>query len=279
MTEGFGAPEPPQVQPSDDGGQGDAGQGQYAGYLRGVPEQFHGQLLDGFKKTDSYWQGKVNELSQAQSQFAPYQPLAGKYDAAYLQAAAAMLDEIQSNPKEVLPWLAGQMNVEFGQQAATSPPVMPQQQGQQQWGQDQDWTQNLPPQLLEKLNQIDQLPQIAQLAELAGRSVLQQQEAQRKAEELAHFDQLLGGLAKKYGEFDEDWVLAKIESGRQPEEAVKAYHEWYGQQMAKMQGRNAPRILGAGGGMPSSQTDVTSLNQQQTKDLVAQMVAAANRDG
>lgn len=280
MTEALGGGEP-QGQPTEEGGQGDAGNlGQYAGYLKGVPEQFHGQLLDGFKRTDSYWQNKLNE---AQSQYTPYQGIVGKYEPGYLQAAAQMLDELQSNPQQVLPWLAGELGVQMAQPAQT--PVAPGGPQGQPWdqGQGTEWTENLPPQLVARLNEIDH---IKQLATLAGQGVLEQRQAQeqfaaaqRQAEELAQFDQLLGELGKKYGEFDEDWVLAKIESGKQPEEAVKMYHDWLGSKLAAMNGRNAPRVFGATGGLPSNQPDVTKLDPQQTRQLVAEMINAANRDG
>jgi len=265
---------PIDVQPPADGdGQGDGGQGQYAGYLKDVPEQFHGQLLDGFKKTDSYWQDKLNT---AQSRFTPYEALVERYEPPYLQAAAAMMDELQSNPQAVLPWLAGELGVNFPQ--AGQPTQA--QGGQQGWGQDQDttsdWTQNMPPEIVERLQRLEQLEQ---LAELTGRTVLEQQQQAQMNEELAAFDQLLSELGTRYGKFDENWVLAQIEGGKSPEDAVKAYHDWLQTERAQLAAGRAPHIFGAGGGLPSNRTDVTKLDTQQTVDLVTQMVQAANSEG
>jgi len=261
------------VQPPDDGGQGNDASGQYAGYLKDVPEQYHAQLLNGFKQTDGYWQ---NKLTTAQSQYTPYQALVERYEPPYLTAAAAMMDELQQNPQAVLPWLAGELGVNL---SAPSAPTQSGQDGAQGWGQDQtasDWTQNLPPELVDRLQRLDQLEQ---LAELTGRTVLEQQQQAQTNEELAAFDTLLSELGTKYGKFDENWVLAQIEGGYTPEDAVKAYHSWYQEQRAQMANGRAPRILGAGGGLPTTRTDVTTLNPKQTRDLVEQMVQAAQSEG
>jgi hypothetical protein len=260
----------PEVQPTEGQGQGDAA-GQYAGYLKDIPEQFHGQLLDGFKQTDRHWQSKLEE---AQSQYKPYETLSQRYEPQYLTAAAAMLDQIQQNPNEVIPWLAQEFGLQLGSQAQA-------QQGQggqtQQWGQDQAQTDlaGLPPEVVERINRVEQL------AELTGRTIMEQQEQQRVQEELAQFDQYLGDLKTKHGDYDQDWVLAKVASGEfdDPEKAVLAYKTWEQSVIAAANQRRLPGIMSASGGSPSNQVDVTNLNPQDTRNLVAQMIQAAQSQG
>lgn len=262
-------PDPTGVPGQDQGSQDDGGQGQYAGYLKGVPEQFHTQLLDGFKRTDSHWQNKLNE---AQSQYAPWQPLTQRYELPYVQAATAFMDAIQQNPAEVVPWLAKEFGVEVAQQ------VQQQAQGQpgQQWGQDQggaeDWRANVPPEMLQRLERVDD---IEKLALLNAQAFKEAQDKQQLNEQIAEFDRHLGELRQKHGDFDMDWVLAKLGSGEfdSPEKAVGAYKSWEQQALAAAAQRRVPTLLNSGGGYESSQVDPTSLDPKQTRDLVGRLLA------
>lgn len=270
------------VQPDPDAGDGqgqgsqdDGGQGQYAGYLKGVPEQYHGQLLDGFKRTDGHWQNKLNE---AQSQYTPWKPIAERYELPYVQAATAFMDAIQQNPAEVVPWLAKEFGVEVAQQAAQQA----QSQPGQQWGQDQggadDWRTNVPPELLQR---IDRMDEVERLAMLNAQAFTEAQQRQQMNEEIADFDRHLGDLRQKHGDFDMDWVLAKLGSGEfdSPEKAVSAYKSWEQQIVAQAAQRRVPTLLNSGGGYQSNQVDPSNMSPKDTRALVAQIVAQANQDG
>jgi hypothetical protein len=255
--------------PSGGQDQGTDAAGQYAGYLKDVPEQFHGQLLDGFKRTDQYWQ---QQLQQAQSRYAPFEPLTQRYEPQYLSSAATILDEIQQNPAQVLPWLAEQFGVQLGAGTQGGNAQMP--AGDQ--GQGDDWTTNVPPQVLEKLARLDQLEQIATLT---GQTVLEQQQQKQQEEELALFDQHLQELRNKYGEYDEDWVLTRIATRNElPEDAVKAYLAFEQQVAARTQQRRVPTLLSANGGMPSNQIDPLKLNPKDTRSLIADLINQANTE-
>lgn len=257
-------------QPSGDGQDQGGDAGQYAGYLKDVPEQFHGQLLDGFKRTDQYWQGKVSE---AQSRYAPWEPLTQRYEPQYVTSAATILDEIQRNPTEVLPWLAEQFGVNFG--ASAQQGASQQAQGAGDQGQS-DWTANLPPELVDKLSRLDQLEQIATLT---GQTVLEQQQQQQLNEELALFDDHLKTLRSKYGDFDEEWVLTRIANRNElPEDAVKAYQSFVQETVARAQQQRVPRLLSANGGMPSNQIDPLKLGQKDTRNYIADLINQANSE-
>lgn len=273
----------PQEQPDLGGGAGqdqgsqDGGElGQYAGYLKGVPEQFHTQLLDGFKRTDLHWQNKLNE---AQSQYTPWQPITTRYEPSYVHAAMSFMDAIQQDPASVVPWLAQEFGVDV------TPKGTPQQQPQGQpqgWGQDQggaeDWRSNVPPELLQRLDRMDEVERLALLNAQAFT------EAQQKAqlnEEIAEFDKHLNELRSKHGDYDVDWVLAKLGAGEfdSPEKAVQAYMSWEQQRLAAAAQRRVPTLLNSGGGYQSNQIDPATLNTKDTRSLVARMIAEANQEG
>lgn len=275
-------PDPNAGEGQGQGSQDDGGQGQYAGYLKGIPEQYHGQLLDGFKRTDGHWQNKLNE---AQSQYTPWAPIAERYELPYVQASTAFMDAIQQNPAEVVPWLAREFGVEVAQQAQQQV----QGQGQQQWGQDQggaeDWRTNVQPEVLQRLDRMDEVERLAMTNAQAFMEAQQKQQEveqrQQLNEEIAEFDRHLGELRTKHGDFDMDWVLAKLGTGEfdSPEKAVHAYKSWEQQVVAAAAQRRVPTLLNSGGGYQSNQVDPASMSAKDTRALVAQIVAQANQDG
>lgn len=99
----------------------------------------------------------------------------------------------------------------------------------------------------------------------------QKQILQQKAEK--ELDLELAGLKKKYGDFNEDFVLAMLDTGKTGEEAVKAYHQWRDEEVGKYVPK--PLFMGSGGGLPNQNVDPTKMTEAQTKDTVIQMLRAA----
>lgn len=251
-------------QSGDEGGSaGGAGPAPWQSYVDRFPEQSRQQAAEIFRE----WDGNVTRQQQSvQSQYAPWRSFADAgYEPQYVTAATQLLDQIRTNPQEIIPWLASEAGVNWGGQGDQGAPAASEQQP--------EWMSNLPPELVDRLGRMDK---VEQLAELLGQTMLQQQEEQQLNSELADFDNYLAELAKQYGEFDEDWVLAKIEAQQMtPEQAVQGWHEQRQIWAAEAARGRAPRILGNGGGLPSNHIDPRSMNRSQTRDLVAQLAMEA----
>ena len=101
----------------------------------------------------------------------------------------------------------------------------------------------------------------------------EQMQAQVSQEENAQLDRVLTALHSKFGEFDDEGVLVRIAAHGDP---IKAVNEWrqmvskYSQNGAQ---RQAPKVMGGQGGVPSEQVDTKSLRGEQRKAAVAQMLA------
>lgn len=267
---------PPEFNPDanvepDQGGAGQEGGGAgpapYQSYVDRFPEQFRGQAAEIFRE----WDGNVTRQQQSvQSRYAPWQQFTDAgYQPEYVTAATQLLDQIRQNPQEIIPWLASEAGVNWGGQQDQGGNAAPEQQ-------QPEWMSTLPPELVDRIGRMDK---VEQLAELLGQTMLQQQEEQQLNQELAQFDNYLAELAQQYGDFDEDWVLAKIEAQQMsPEQAVQAWHEQLRVWGAEAARTRAPRVLGNGGGLPSQQIDPRSMNRNQTRDLVAQLAAEANQE-
>jgi hypothetical protein len=118
--------------------------------------------------------------------------------------------------------------------------------------------------------------------EIMARALYTQQQKEKEAQEDAALEKELASLRSKYGEYDEQYVLGLMANGQDGESAVRAYKNLEG----KLRGGNGqataqvPRIMGSGGGAPvTGAVDPRKLDAKGRKDLVAQMLEAANRQG
>lgn len=147
----------------------------------------------------------------------------------------------------------------------------PQQQPQDQ---DVDWS-TLPPQLQKQIEELQ-----SGFTTLAEHNLMQQQQ-RTEADEDAALDAELSQLKGKYGEYDEDWVLAKMVNGMEPEEAVKSYHSWLDD---TLKSRNRPqpfKTLGAGSGdFPSGNGEFNpkKASGREITDMITQRLMDLQRD-
>jgi hypothetical protein len=127
----------------------------------------------------------------------------------------------------------------------------------------------LPPALKRQLDQLQD--GFGTLAEYN----LAQEQARIEAEEDQALDAELNSLQKKYGDYDEEWVLSKMANGMGAEDAVQSYHSWLDNTL-KSRNRPSPfRPLGGGtGDFPSGSGnfDPRKASSKDTKDFVAQML-------
>lgn len=137
-----------------------------------------------------------------------------------------------------------------------------------------DWD-DVPPALKKQIEQLQS--GFSTLAE----AQLHEAQAKKEAQEDAALEAELKSLRDKYGDYDEDWVLAKMINGMEPEQAVKSYTEWLDKTLKE---RNRPntgfKALGSGGDFPSGmgQFDPKKATAKQVQDMITQKLMDLNRD-
>lgn len=132
---------------------------------------------------------------------------------------------------------------------------------------------SLPPQLRRELDELR-----GAYGTLAEHNLMQQQQ-KIEAQEDAALDAELNRLKDKYGEYDDEWVLAKMVNGYSAEDAVTSYHEWLDKTLISRNKTPAYRPMGGGGDFPSGgPINTRKMNDGQTKDYVAQLLFDAYKN-
>lgn len=253
------------TQPIEEGTQGQPGTGAggggnppYADYLnkfsdpaaRSVAEQV-------FKEWDGNTTKRFQELhSTNQQKYGWADPLLENYEPDDIQAAIKIAEQLQADPQGFAQRL--QAAVGGGDQGLDDLEDYGDEDGENDDPYDQRFSQ------LENA-----------LATLTEQLLGQQRTAAQKAED-EELERTLTELKDQHGEFDEDWVLAKaLKNGGDLNAAVQEYAQFEEQVRTKAL-RPAPRPLGAGGGLPSSDIDPTKLSDREAKDLVRKILDEAN---
>lgn len=166
---------------------------------------------------------------------------------------------IENNPREIYDTI--------GKYLGISP-----QQAQQVVEEIQDETDagNDDPRIAQMQNQLDTLAQIALAQRQEGL------QAQQNAEADKWLDNELSGLKKKYGDVNEREIIMRM--AHLDMSAEQAYEDYTGMITEARRTRPAPMILGNGGAVPRNAIDPTKLSSADTKNVVAQMLQAANNE-
>lgn len=224
-----------------------------------LPEQFHSTVTPAFQKWDQAAQSRIEAANAELKQFEAYKPYVEHgINSDELEQGLRLLYEINNNPQNVYQALQNAYN--FGQQPET--PETP--------SGEENPLEGLPPEILEKLQNHDNMLQAV------SQIVLNDAQAKQDATADAALDKELSDLKQAHGEYDEDYVLAKMQLGMSGEDAVKSYQALV-QRITPAP--FAPTLLGSSGGngVPSNAIDPTKLSSKETRNLVAQMAEAAMR--
>lgn len=101
----------------------------------------------------------------------------------------------------------------------------------------------------------------------------EQMQAQASQEENAQLDRVLTALHQKFGEFDDEGVLVRLAAHGDPIKAVQEWKSMISRYSQNGSSRQAPKVMGGQGGVPSEQVDTKSLRGVDRKAAVAQMLA------
>lgn len=228
----------------------------WAEYLNRVPEGVRPLVEPIFKE----WDGNVTRRFQEfHQQLEPWAPIVEEYDPEAVQQAIMLAQAVEADPQGVYNALAQSFGFEntAGNDA---------DEGSGDYEEEDPYEARF-------RKQEEMLGTIAEI-------LLNEREARGEQEEDAELDEYLAEMKQQFGEFDEDYVLTKMANGIDPETAVQQYQSLVETRASSRNqaSQNAPRIMGAGGGLPSNQVDPAQLTDKDTKSLVAQMLAAAAQE-
>lgn len=243
-------PEPaavdPVVEPPDDLGlSGD--------FLKGIPDADRAVVERYVKDWDS---GVTKRFQSIHDEYKPYKDLG---DVGEIEQAVQLRHLLDTDPEYVYNMLKQEFDAQ-GQKtpdASGAKPELPEYEG-------------LPPEFVQKFTeQGNMLESLAQLVLETRNRDTETQEDEALASELKR-------LTTKHGDFDEEYVLAKMWNGSSGDDAVKAYQNLRqgiinGQEKPKPQ----PPGLFGGGVIPTDTPDVAAMSSKDTKNMVAELLARA----
>ena len=240
----------------DDGDPNDSQDtGLAGGFLKDIPAE-HQKILEPYvKKWDAGVQRRFQELH---GQYRPYEELGVDVDT--IQQGIQLLDYLQNDPVKLYQALreAGVTEEELGQEE----PDYSSEEFQ------------LPAEYQQKIGRMEQaLASVAQW-------ILDQQKTSQESEEDAELDQYLGYLKDEFGDFDEEFVLARMYAGATGEEAVKAWNERVQNILKQNGGQLATSpVLGGGGSVAMEDQDPRKLGRKDVQGLVASVIAQTKAQG
>lgn len=244
------------------------GQGQnpaWNEFYDAIPENFREEVQPHINPVLEKWDRNVQNRFET---YKPYEKYVNeKVDPQVIDYAMGLLNTLNEDDGAMQVWQ--QLGSYLEQQG-----LLGQEEDEEDEEEDFDYG-SLPPQLRKQIEQLQ-----GGFSTLAEYNLAQEQQ-RRDAENDAALDAELNDLKNKYGEYDEDWVLAKMVNGMDAEDAVKSYHEWLDK---TLQSRNRPRPfkpLGSGSGeFPSGNGEFNprKATGREIQDMIAQRLMDINRD-
>lgn len=250
--------------------------------LSNVPAEYHSMLTENFSKWDQAAQSRVEAANAKVKEFEPYQAFVdNKIPPDELENGLRLMYEVQTNPQDVWNALGKAYNLTPGelqqvqQEAANQGITDPNQLIPNQGGQPQSQ-----PNSGQQAYQDPRVDELRRGIELVSQIVLQDQQAKQAAAADIALENELKALETKHGAFDQGYVLALMNNGMEGEEAVQAFQNLRTGILQGGQQSFAPQVIGSssgGTGYPSQAIDPTKLDDKGTRNLVQEMLNAANR--
>lgn len=214
------------------------------------------------------WDADVTRRFQdLHSQYRPYAELGAPVED--LQSAYNIYQQLNTDPKAFLGLLQEALADELSEQGPSG----------------NNGSNQLPFQGLPEEFQTDYM-QSKQALEAVAQFILEQQDQQIAQQEDQELDSYIGELRTKYGEFDEEYVIAKMyATGCSGDQAIQQWQQQL-QQFINQAG-GAPqrqpsgfKALSGGGSVPQGDLQkVTDLSRADTKALVASIMKNAQNQG
>ena len=227
-----------------------------------VPSQLHSQVTPHLQKWDQNFQSKIQEVH---SQYEPWKPfLDNGVTPEDVEYSLGLLNAVSENPGEVIKALQEMVGADEGNAG---------QQGQNgSTPQAPEFDQNDP------ILSHPKVQEMQQAMENMAQILLSQQEQEQQSAADSELEQDLSSLKEKYGDFDEELVLALAMKNenfdfKALEGAVQSIQE-----KMKPPTSTPPPVLGGGGAVPPGAPDTSkAMSESDRKQLVANILAQAQQ--
>lgn len=229
-----------------------------------LPEQFHPLVTPEFQKWD---QAAQNRIESVNKQFEAYKPFVeNEIPIADLEQGLRLMYEINQNPQAVY----NALGEAYGLTAEQVEAVVEGTDGEEEEEEPQNF-------------QDPRVDHLQEGVELIAQNLLDEHNRKLSVEAETELDNELKATREKHGEFDERYVLSLMAANPDVsmDQAFQAYQQLTQQILQQNPRPFAPSVMGTsggGGGLPSQAIDPTKLDGKATRNLVAEMLAAANRD-
>lgn len=224
-----------------------------------LPAEFHPLVTPEFQKWDQSAQQRIESVN---SQFEPFKPFTeAGIKPEDLEQGLQLMAKLNEDPQGFYQALTEAYG--FGNEI----------DGEEEEDDDETDVQNF---------QDPRVDQLQQNLDLVAQTILSQQQEKANEQASRELDTELNGLREKHGDFDERYVLslAAVNDGITLEQAVESYKQLVNNVLQTNPRPFAPTVLGnssGGTGLPSQAIDPTKLDGKATRNLVAEMLKAANQ--
>lgn len=225
-----------------------------------IPSDLHEQVTPYFQKWDQSAQQRIESLN---SQFEAYKPFVeNQISPEDLEQGLQLMYQLNTNPQGVYQALAEAYG--YGN-------VQPEGQGNETGAEGEGDGQ---------IFQDPRFDQLQQGLDLVAQTILQQNEAKMAQEAEAQIDSEIASLKQKHPGISEEFALSLMVNGFDVDQ-VGQHWQAVSQNILQQNPRPfAPNVMGSNGGgtgLPSQAVDVTKLDDKGRRNLVAQMLMAANQ--
>lgn len=229
----------------------------WQGILDSIPDALHPLIEPELKRWDENFTKEVNKVKE---QFAPYKELVDNgIDGDSAVQAIQLVQAIEADPAGVIKLLQNNYNLTPAEAKQVVKEV------QAEAGEDD------PVQAELKLIKDQQLQLANYLTQKENALVSQQNEA--------NLHKYLAGIKEKFPSVPEDYLIPYIGNGIDGEVAAQKFMDMIENAAKELSAPNsdAPIILGAGGGVPSTRQELSKMSDKDTNALVAQMFEQASK--
>lgn len=238
----------------------------YDSYVAKFPEELHPVAREIFKEWDAgvskRFEGLHSEVKQYKDTTETWQDVIQNSDPDSVRQAVALAQAIEQNPEAVLRSMADAFSIDLTNGQGTGEPV------DSSALDDADITSH------PKFKELEQgLGTIAEI--LLEQRRKEEDDANEKA-----LNNLLSDMEKQHGKFDTPYITFLLGQGLEPDQAIEQWKSVINEaaSVKLTPGNDAPVVLGAGGGLPSNQVEVSKLSDSDTRRAVAAILEAANRE-
>lgn len=238
--------------------EGTSGNPAWTNLLSVLPEDLHEKVTPVLSQWDKQVQQRFETV---QSEWNDWKPFKEQYKPEDVKWGLSLAQSLAQSPKETYEAIGEYLKTSLGIDPFASSPN-PSGQGQQE-----------PSTSAAEDPYALKFQEVQQQLDLVARAVLAKEQKDSVAAAEAQLDVELKAAKDKYGEYDEKFVLARLQAGDSVEGAVKAYTE-IAEQAAK---RARPKFsfLGSGGGVPATPVDPRKMTESARNKLAVEMLMAA----